>query len=96
MTTDENGNTWRPGQVLVEFPNGIRVSIITDGYGSEQGLFEAYVTTPNGEAIRKMDLIPGGDGTGIYGWLDPAKLGHLLRVAALYELRTVYVLGEDV
>ena len=79
----------RDGMPTAILPNGLVVSIITDGYGSEQGLYEARVTDQVGDGVP--DIIPTGDGTGTYGWLSPAKLGTLLAKAARYELRTTWV-----
>lgn len=66
-------------QVRITYSNGVEVSVITDGYGSEQGLFEAMVWMPGGLGLT--GLIPGGDDLGIYGWLDERKLGDLLSAA---------------
>jgi len=70
----------RSTQVRMDLANGISVSVITDGYGSEAGLFEALVWWPNGRGVT--DLIPGGDGLGVYGWLNPAMLGDLITEAS--------------
>lgn len=64
--------------------NGVEISVITNGYGSEHGLYEALVTDVNDQPV--IDLIPGGDDLGLYGWLDANQLGLLIEKAVrLYD-----------
>ncbi len=89
---EHDGLTWRDGQFLAKFPNGLTVSVITDVYDPGQGLFEAYVTAPNGDAIVLAESLGlGGDGDGIYGWLTPAKLGLLLTAVAKLRLQEAWL-----
>ena len=78
----------RGTQVRMDLPNGLHVSIITDGYGSEKGLYEAMVWSDDDVIDPPNDLVTEGDGLGIYGWLSPAKLGLLMERAAKLRLTT--------
>jgi hypothetical protein len=66
----------KAGQTVFDLDNGWTVSIISDGYGSKQGLKEALVSDEQGEGVA--GVIPGGDGLGLYGWLDGRAVGMLL------------------
>ena len=67
--------------VTLEFSNGVRASIIDDGYGSAAAPYEVLLEDADGRGIGSF---PGGDGKGIYGWLDERKLGELLAWADHY------------
>lgn len=86
----------RQGQFLAKFPNGFEVSVITDGYGSEQGLFEALVRTPDGLPIHSADIIPGWDGEDVLGYLTPAKLGEVLHIVSNYRKVEVWALPNSI
>ncbi len=70
-----------PSHVVMKFPNGVRASIIDDGYGHANAPYEVLLEDHDGRGIAGF---PGGDGLGIYGWLDERKLGELLDWAAHY------------
>jgi hypothetical protein len=67
----------------MDLPNGLHVSIITDGYGSEKGLYEAMVW--DDDNVNITGLVTGGDD--VYGWLDEVKLGLLIARAAKLQKR---------
>ena len=68
--------------VLLEFPNGVRASIIDDGYGSPTAPYEVLLEDASGRGLDLGVAAPSGDGKGIYGWLNEKQLGELLAAAA--------------
>ena len=80
MASNRDGVS-RGSHIVMVLPNGVRCSIIDDGYGNREAPYEVLVEDADGRGIGSF---PGGDGKGIYGWLDERKLGDLLAWADHY------------
>ena len=75
--------------IVVEFPNGLAVSIITDGYGSAAAPYEAYLTkSPDSVGTAVVEAL-GFQNDGIVGWLTPLQLGELLQRVGGARVTTV-------
>ena len=75
MASNRDGVS-KGSHIVMVLPNGVRCSIIDDGYGNRESPYEVLVEDADGRGIG--DLHPSGDGNGIYGWLTEQKLGQLL------------------
>lgn len=62
------------------FPNGWGVSVIDDGYGSEDGLFELAVLGPNGR-LHYDNPVANGD---VRGYLTEEEVLRLIEEVKLF------------
>ena len=68
-------------QISLIFPNGRGASVINDGYGKEDGLFEVAVLGPDGTIDYSTPITDD-----VCGWLTDEKVtAMLVTIAALAE-----------